>query len=96
MLKKVQVPPGLVLAVVGRTAGNAALRAGEAAAPGEIQVDSSRLAVASKSLFVTTHGGSMPSAIRNKSVSRTHYLLCSGFATSHHSSGALPPNPRDI
>ena len=56
---------------------------------------SSRLAVASKSLFVTTHGGSMPSAIRNKSVSRTQYLLCSGFATSHHSSGALPPNPRD-
>src|SRR6202030_3410149 len=31
---------------------------------------SSRLAAASNSLFVTTHGGSMPSAIRNKSVSR--------------------------
>src|SRR5260370_33563102 len=33
VLKEVQVPPGLVLAVVGRTAGNAALRAGEPAAP---------------------------------------------------------------
>src|SRR6516164_5888663 len=31
---------------------------------------SSRLAAASNSLFVTTHGGSMLSAIRNKSVSR--------------------------
>src|SRR5208282_597606 len=31
---------------------------------------SSRLAAASNSLFVTTHGGSMPSASRNKSVSR--------------------------
>src|SRR5580700_8251012 len=31
---------------------------------------SRRLAAASNSLFVTTHGGSMPSAIRNKSVSR--------------------------
>jgi hypothetical protein len=39
VLKEVQVPPGLVLAVVGRTARNAAFRAGEPAAPGEIQVD---------------------------------------------------------
>jgi hypothetical protein len=39
VLKEVQVPPGLVLAVVGRTAGNAAFRAGEPAALDEIQVD---------------------------------------------------------
>ena len=39
VLKEVQVPPGLFLAVVGRTARNAAFRAGEPAALGEIQVD---------------------------------------------------------
>src|SRR5438128_4063256 len=39
VLKEVQVPPGLVLAVVGRTAGNTAFRAGEPAALREIPVD---------------------------------------------------------
>jgi hypothetical protein len=65
-------------------------------ASGEIKVDFQPLGAASNWLFVTTHGGLIPSAIRNKSVSRRRYLLRSGVAASQLGAGALPPDPRDI
>src|SRR3989442_5694102 len=56
---------------------------------------SSRLAAASNSLFVTTDGGSIPSAIRNNSVSRIA-STSSGAAALRPSwlGGAAPEPPR--
>src|SRR5947209_16697914 len=58
---------------------------------------SSRLAAASNSLFVTTHGGSIPSAIRNNSVSRIA-STSSGAAALRPSwlGGGAPPTPPDF
>jgi len=85
VLKEVQMPPGLFLTVVARTACNAAFRAGEPAAPGEIQVD------------VQPPGRGVEFALRHhpwrldaqrhpKQVSVTHYSTSSqrGFVTRHH------------
>src|SRR6266481_462095 len=105
VLKEVQVPPGLCLTVVGRTARNPAFRAGEPAAPqpslgqalAKSRWMSSRLAAASNSLFVTIHGGSIPSAIRNKSVSRIAAPLPERLRrASSWLRGAAPQPPGDF
>jgi len=96
VLEKVQVPPGLLFAVVGRTARNAAFRTGETGCPGRSR--GGRPAAWQRR---RTCSPSPPTAARRPAPSETGQC----HALQHperrgrgqqHIRGALPPNPRDI
>ena len=70
VLEEVEMAPRHLFGVVGRAVGRAADRAGKAAAGGEVDLDISRRAAASKSLRVTDQGGTMPRASCSRLVSR--------------------------
>ena len=79
VLKEVQMPPSLFLTVIGRTARNAAFRAGEPAALGEIQVDVQAF-VRGVELALCHRPRRLDAQRHSKQVGITHRSTCSRAA----------------